>query len=53
MRKVFLHYSNKNFKIFNYENWQCPTDWQLPNVEVFGLDKFYIEVAKELNTLYT
>ena len=53
MRKVFLHYSNKNFKIFNYENWQCPTDWQLPNVEVFGLDKFYIEVAKQLNTVYT
>ena len=53
MRKVFLHYSDRNFKIFNYEDWQCPTDWQLPNVEIFGLDKFYIEVAKELNTMYT
>ena len=52
MRKVFLQYSDRNFKIFNYEDWQCPSDWRLPNVEVFGLDKFYIEVAKQLNTVY-
>lgn len=53
MRKVFLHHSDRNFKIFNFDNWSCPEDWLLPNVEVFELNKFYTEVAKELNTVYT
>jgi hypothetical protein len=52
MRKVFLHYSDKTFTIFNYDNWQCPEDWRLPNVRVFELDKFYTEVAKAINTVY-
>lgn len=52
-RKVFQCYENTSFKIFNTADWRLPTDWQLPNVQLFGLDKFTIELANEVNNLYT
>jgi len=40
------------FKIFNLPEWSLPTEWQLPNVEVFDLNKFTLELANEVNTVY-
>jgi hypothetical protein len=52
-RKVFQCYESVKFKIFNLPEWSLPSEWQLPNVEVFDLNKFTLELAKEVNTLYT
>jgi len=52
-RKVFQCYESVKFKIFNLPEWTLPTEWQLPNVEVFDLNKFRLELANEVNTLYT
>lgn len=39
-RKVFQCYENTTFNIFNTTDWCLPTDWQLPNVHLFDLNKF-------------
>lgn len=52
IRRIFLAYPNVNFKIFNDFDWQFPDDWKLPNVFFFDLNKFHIELAKEVNISY-
>ena len=52
IRKIFLHYPETNFKIFNLPEWEMPEDWQLPNVQYFDLNKFNIGLAEEVNTVY-
>jgi hypothetical protein len=52
-RKVFQCHESVKFKIFNLPEWSLPIEWQLPNVEVFDLNKFRLELANEVNTLYT
>jgi hypothetical protein len=52
-RKVFQCYESVTFKIFNLPEWQLPSEWQLPNVEFHDLNKFTLELANEVNTLYT
>lgn len=52
IKKIFVYYPNIEFKIFNFYNWTCPSEWQLDNVSVFDINKFNIELAKEVNTLY-
>ena len=39
-RKVFQCYESITFKIFNTAEWRLPTEWQLPNVQQFDLNKF-------------
>jgi hypothetical protein len=53
IRKVFLAYPDRNFKIFNIDEWEMPTEWMLPNVSFFGLNKFYIELDSTINSCYT
>lgn len=48
LRKVFLHYPDTTFKIFNHPNWAAPTEWNLPNVEVLILN----ELASTINSMY-
>jgi hypothetical protein len=45
LRKVFQSYPNIQFKIYNTEEWELPTEWQLTNVWKYSLDKFIIELA--------
>lgn len=52
LRKLFLYFPEHEFVFFNYPEWKIPTDWQLPNVTVFGLEKFYIELDKLINISY-
>jgi hypothetical protein len=52
-RKVFQCYESVTFKIFNLPDWALPSEWVLPNVRVYDLDKFTLELANEVNTLYT
>lgn len=52
LKKVFAYHPDVQFKIFNFYNWACPSEWRLDNVTVFDINKFNIELAKEVNTLY-
>jgi hypothetical protein len=52
-RKVFQCFEDVTFKIFNLPEWPLPSEWRLPNVEAFDLNKFTLELANEVNTLYT
>lgn len=52
IRKIFMLYPNTKFKIFNTLEWSLPDDWHLPNVEFFDLNKFSLELAKEVNIVY-
>ncbi len=52
-RKIFQCYESVTFKIFNLPEWTLPSEWVLPNVRVYDLNKFTLELANEVNTLYT
>lgn len=51
-RKIFQLYPDTKFKIFNYENWRCPQEWVLPNIEVIDVKKFNESLAIDLNIVY-
>lgn len=53
IKKVFIHYPDIEFKIFNYEGWRCPEEWIQPNVGVLDIHKLSVELANKINTLYT
>lgn len=38
--RVFKHYNDKYFTIYNNNSWQMPKEWNLDNVEFKTLDKF-------------
>lgn len=38
--RVFKHYSDKYFTIYNNNNWSMPTEWNLANVKFKTLDTF-------------
>lgn len=52
MRKLFLTYENKSFKLFNLSDWKCPEEWILPNVNVFDVNNLFVELDYNVNSLY-
>ena len=53
IKKIFLHYPDTQFKIFNIQDWPIPDEWIRDNVELLNIQNFNTEVAKQLNTVYT
>jgi len=36
--KIFHHFPDTQFNIYNYSSWQCPLDWQKENVQLCHID---------------
>ena len=43
LKKVFQLFPHISFKLYNSEDWQCPVEWTLPNVEVFNTKTFTLD----------
>jgi hypothetical protein len=38
LRKIFVHYPDKTFAIYNQPEWEVPSEWQLPNVQILDIN---------------